>query len=54
MILQVDSCRPGSYTKKREVALSGSIPLTARQCVKGAVYQGHSDYASFVFRGSVS
>lgn len=39
--------------QKKEVAPSGSAPLVVRQCEKGAVYQGHSDYASFVFRGSV-
>lgn len=41
MILQIASCRAGPYTKKREVALSGSISPVARQCEKGAVYQGH-------------
>lgn len=54
MILQVVSCKAGPYTKKGEVAPSGSAPLVARQCEEGAVYQGHSDYASSVFRGSVS
>lgn len=54
MILQVVSCRAGPYTKKREVAPSGSVPLAAKQCEKGAVYQGQSDLCSFVFRGNVS
>lgn len=51
MILQVVSFRARPYTKKGEVAPSVSVALVARQCKKGAVYQGHNDYASCLQRG---